>query len=148
MAQKCFQTLLLGTAHSSRPHNSTALLSTTQPPCLVLLHVSNTSQKPFFFTYSASVLGCLFNSKGLTNPGPLRAACQRWCLRRLHHLASATKGSVCPPPKAWLPQSGQVFQRVTRDISVQTNAFLQPAANLYNSNVSISVGKSIMSETV
>ena len=65
--------------------------------------VSNVSQKPAFLIYPASspqVLGCIFNSKGLTNSGPFAAARQPQCLQRLRRLVSLTKGSVCLPQKA------------------------------------------------
>ena len=65
--------------------------------------VHNVSWEPVFLIYPAStlqVLGCIFNSKGLTNSGLFSAACQPQCLQRPQRLASLTKGSVCLPQKS------------------------------------------------
>lgn len=81
----------------------TPLLSCESSSSLgAITSVGNTAQKAAFLIYPAStpqVLGCIFNSEGLTNPGPFSAVRQPQCLQRLQRLASLTKGSVCLPQK-------------------------------------------------
>lgn len=142
LGPKYFPSLLLGTAHDSWPHNPAVTPYESSSSFSAIAHEQHIPGARFSYILSLC-LGLHFQFKRASELRSLR-----WCLWRLRRLASVTKGSVCLPQKARRPHSERGFQWVTRDISVQTNTFLQPAANPCNSNVSISVGKSIMSETV